>query len=113
MPPFNPPPPLPNAPPRRPAAAEDLGAPDATALAEEKVRESADVVMVLSEAVRDLEAKYLRIAYQISRGMTGRASSFEDIPEIDDMVRARSNLDNMAAALERAEQALTRLSEGR
>ena len=113
MPAPNPPPPLPNAPPRRPLAAEGIEAPDPGALAEEKVRQSAELVMVLSDAVRELEAKYLRVAYQIGRGMTGRAGSFDDIPEIDDMVRARSNLDHMAAALERADIALTRLSEGR
>ena len=100
-----PPPPLPN----QPAGALDLGEIDQAALREEKIEQAADQVVVLRDAVVQLEAKYLRVAHQIGRGMTGRAGSFDDVPEIDDMIRARSNLDHMALALECAEQALARL----
>ena len=104
-------------PPRPPGPADALARPAEPAAADadkqEKVQRSTEIVTVLRDAVRELEAKYLRISHQLGRGMTGRAGSFDEVPEFDDMVRAKANLDHMTDALTTAERAHARLVDGR
>ena len=82
---------------------------DKSALAAEKLQEQEEIVEVLQGAVDALETKYLRTAFQLGRGLTGKLGSFEDAPEIDDVGRAGVNMEILEAALQRAEAKLARL----
>ena len=104
-------------PPRPPSRADAPAGspepPDDDARKQDKIQRTAEIVEVLRDSVNELETKYLRIAHQLGRGMTGRAGSFDEVPEFDDMVRAKANLDHMTDALTTAERAHARLLDGR
>ena len=68
--------------------------------AAEKAEQEAERLQTLEDALIMVREKYLRTAYLIARGITGRAGTYDDVPEIDDLSRTRHYYDEVLQAVE-------------
>ena len=69
---------------------------------DEKQQERQERLALLEEAFDQTQEKYIRIGFLMARGLLGRAGTYDDVPAVDDLERARHNFEEMQAVVELA-----------